>query len=114
VKLFPFYALIVAAVIGAGPTPASAQTAHRCAAAAREQAQKLLVFHAGADNRIEIDKTVTTRLSMRNPANRLQRFDVLEVWGRIYKGQYRMRFLYARIPKECVLMGQEVLEHASL
>ena len=51
---------------------------------------------------------------MRNPANRLQRFDVLEVWGRIYKGQYRMRFIYARIPNECVLMGQEVLEYAAL
>jgi hypothetical protein len=25
-----------------------------------------------------------------------------------------MRFLYARVPGECVLMGQEVLEFASL
>ena len=27
---------------------------------------------------------------------------------------YRMRFIYARVPGECVLMGQEVLEFASL
>jgi hypothetical protein len=101
-------------VTGAGSTPAWAQTAHRCAPAAREQAQKLLAFHVGGDGRIEIDQAVRTRLSIPNPANRLQRFDVLEVWGRIYKGQYRMRFLYARIPKECVLMGQEVIEYASL
>ena len=108
----------VAAVIGilasAGTSPAGAQTMHRCAPAAREQAQKLLAFHVGGDDRIEIDKAVKTLLSMRNPANRLQRFDVLEVWGRIYKGQYRLRLVYARIPKECVLMGQEVLEYADL
>jgi hypothetical protein len=97
-----------------GSTPAQAQTTHRCAPAAREQAQKLLAFHVGGDDRIEIDTRVTTRLPIRNPANRLQRFDVLEVWGRIYKGQYRMRLIYARIPKDCVLMGQEVLEYANL
>ena len=34
--------------------------------------------------------------------------------GRIYKGQCRLRLLYARIPNECVLMGQEVLEYADL
>ena len=99
---------------GAGSTPAWAQTAHRCAPAAREQAHKLLAFHVDGDDRIEIDTSVRTLLSMRNPANRLQRFDVLEVWGRIYKGQYRLRLIYARIPNECVLMGQEVIEYASL
>ena len=108
----------VAAAIGvatwAGSTPASAQTSHRCAPAAREQAHRLLAFHVGGDDRIEIDTSVRTLLPMRNPANRLQRFDVLEVWGRIYKGQYRLRLIYARIPNECVLMGQEVIEYASL
>lgn len=100
---------------GAGSSRASAQqTMHRCAPAAREQAQKLLAFHVGGDGRLEIDMSVRTLPSIRNPANRLQRFDVLEVWGRIYKGQYRLRLIYARIPKECVLMGQEVLEYADL
>ena len=94
--------------------PASAQSRHRCADAASTQARKLLTFHAGPDERIEIDKAVKTLAPIRNPANRLQRFDVLEVWGRIYKGEYRMRFIYARLPGECVLMGQEILESASL
>ena len=49
---------------------------------------------------------------IRNPSNRAQRFDVLEVWGHIYKGDYRMRFIYAQTQKECVLMGQEILEYA--
>ena len=70
-------------------------------------------MHDGGDDRIEIDKSVRTLLPMRNPANRLQRLDVLEVWGRIYKGEYRMRFLYAQT-SDCVLMGQEILEFASL
>jgi hypothetical protein len=104
----------IGVLAGAGSPPASAQTMHRCAPAAREQAQKLLAFHVGGDERIEIDMSVRTLAPIRNPANRLQRFDVLEVWGRIYKGQYRLRLLYARIPKECVLMGQEVLEYADL
>ena len=60
--------------------------------------------------------TSRSRSSRRSaiPPTRAQRFDVLEVWGHIYKGDYRMRLIYARIPEECVLMGQEVLEYASL
>lgn len=107
-------AAAIAIVTSMASAPASAQTTHRCAPAAREQAGKLLAFHVGGDERIEIDMSVRTLPSIRNPANRLQRFDVLEVWGRIYKGQYRLRLLYARIPNECVLMGQEVLEYADL
>jgi hypothetical protein len=80
-----------------------------------EQAKKLLVFHAGSDNLIDIDKESVKKLvPIHNPANTKQLFDVLEVWGTIYKGRYRMRFLYAQIPGECILMGQEILEYASL
>jgi hypothetical protein len=98
----------------AAPSPAWAQTAHRCANPAIAQAQKLLEFHFGPDARIEIVKTVKALAPIRNPANRSQRLDVLEVWGNVYKGQYRMRLIYAQVPKECVLMGQEILEYASL
>ena len=38
------------------------------------------------------------------------KFDVLEVWGHIYKGDYRMRFIYAQIKDSCTLMGEEILE----
>ena len=99
---------------GAQSSSAAAQKPHRCSAAAIEQAPKLLAFHFGPDSRAEIDKSVKVLASIRNPANTAQRFDVLEVWGHIYKGDYRMRFIYARVPGECVLMGQEVLEFASL
>jgi hypothetical protein len=106
-------ALALHAMAPAGGAPAWAQPPHRCAANAIQQAQKLLVFHFGLDDRMAFDKTARTLAPIRNPANRAQRFDVLEVWGRIYKGEYRMRFLYAQTP-DCVLMGQEILEFASL
>ncbi len=87
---------------------------HRCAGAAIEQAAKLLAFHYGPDDRIEVDRSAKELTPLRNPANRKQLFDVLQVWGHIYKGKYRMRFIYARLPGECLLIGQEILEHADL
>jgi hypothetical protein len=91
-----------------------AQAVHHCAGAAIEQASKLLTFHFGPDSRIEVATSVKALAPIRNPADKAQRLDVLEVWGHIYKGQYRMRFIYAQLPNECVLMGQEILEYASL
>jgi hypothetical protein len=38
------------------------------------------------------------------------KFDVLEVWGHIYKADYRMRFIYAPIQESCTLMGEEILD----
>ena len=93
---------------------ANAKPLHRCADHATEQAKKLLSFHLNSDSVIEIAKPVKTLAPIRNPANKKQRLDVLELWGNIDKGQYRLRFIYARIPGECVLMGQEVLEYANL
>ncbi len=91
---------------------ACAKPLHRCADQATEQAGKLLAFHFGPNSQIDISKSVTVLAPIRNPANKKQRLDVLELWGNIYKGQYRLRLLYARLPDECVLMGQEVLEFA--
>ena len=89
----------------------------RCATAAKAQAAKLLAFHFGeADDRISIDGSVKVLPPLKNPANKAQSFEVLESWGSIYKARYRMRLIYARLEgsTECVLMGQEILEHASL
>ncbi len=90
--------------------PSSAQ----CAAQAVTQAGKLLAFHSDNDDRAEVSGPAKPLPSIVNPANAKQRFDVLEVWGYIYKGQYRMRFEYYRTGGSCVLMGQEILEYASL
>ncbi|PHM18928.1 MAG: hypothetical protein CK604_15135 [Curvibacter sp. PD_MW3] len=85
-----------------------------CSVPAIVQARKLLSFHADGDDRIEIDKAVKELPSLKNPANEQQRFQVLEVWGYIYKARYRMRLIYAPMGGSCTLMGQEVLEYAKL
>jgi hypothetical protein len=109
---------LLLAIFALSPIDASAATrasTDRCAAQAIEQAKKLLDFHSGNDDRAEVDNRAEPLASIANPANPKQRFDVLEVWGYIYKGQYRMRFEYFRLSDgQCVLMGQEILEHANL
>lgn len=92
----------------------AANAPHQCAEMATEQAKKLLEFHFGSDDRIDIVPSVKVLPPIRNPADKAQRFDVLEVWGYVYKGQYRMRFLYAQRLDECLLMGQEILEFSRL
>ncbi len=86
-----------------------------CAAGAIDRAKQLLTFHFGPDDRMAIDKTVKELPSMRNPADPKQKFNVLEIWGYIYKGRYRMRFIYYNSPATgCLLMGEEILEYARL
>jgi hypothetical protein len=91
----------------------SGEPAHHCSAEAANQAKKLLDFHFGTDNRIEIDKHVAVLKPIKNPAGK-GKFDVLEIYGHIYKGTYRMRFIYAQIENQCVLIGQEILELTNL
>jgi len=110
----PLLSTLIALALPATATPTRAAPPPPCAAEAVTQARKLLAFHAGDDERIEVDVTATARPPLRNPANPAQRFEVLEVWGHIYKGRYRMRLLYYPMGSDCVLMGQEILEHASL
>lgn len=93
---------------------ASASSPQCSDADAIDQARKLLVFHFGEDERIEIDSSVEELMPIANPANEAEQFKVLEVWGFIYRGQYRMRLTYYPMDGACVLMGQEILEYASL
>ena len=87
----------------------------RCGDQARKDAIKLLKFHVNNDDRAELAAGVTQLPSVANPAKKKQKFDVIEVWGYVYKGQYRMRMIYFYFnEKECVLMGQEILEYASI
>lgn len=95
-------------------SPANAAASHPCAQDAIRRAGKLLALHTDGDQRGSISKTTTVLPPVRNPANSQQKFDVVEVSGFVYKAEYRMRFLYAQIPGQCVLVGQEILEHTSL
>ena len=93
---------------------AHASTAHPCASDARARAVKLLALQAESDQPGSIGKSVMVLKAVRNPANGKQKFDVLAVTGFVYKAEYRMRFLYAQIPGQCALLGQEILEHTGL
>lgn len=84
-----------------------------CGAKALERGKQLLTFHHGPDDRMTIDQTPKQLPPIRNPQDPKQKFDVIEVWGYIYKAQYRMRFIYYNSPNtSCLLMGEEILEYA--
>jgi len=91
-------------------TMAQAQP-HACAADAIAKADQLLRFHGEIppDQPHAVDKDV----KVLTPIKAIKgngRFDVLEVWGYIYKTDYRIRLIYAQIKGSCALMGHEILE----
>jgi 5-methylthioribose kinase len=91
---------------------AAAQAApHACAADAIAKAEQLLRLHGEAQTGQAV--AVEQEIKILPPVKALKgngRFDVLEVWGHIYKADYRMRLIYAQIKGSCALMGQEILE----
>jgi hypothetical protein len=92
-------------------TSAYAQTQHACAKDAAAKAAALLKLHFDDGDNLKI--SIGSEVKTLRPVRALRgkgSFDVLEVWGYIYKAEYRMRFIYARIKGSCVLMGQEILE----
>jgi hypothetical protein len=91
-----------------------ASAAPQCSGEAVSRAKKLLTFHFGEDDRIRVSPDVKELPPIRNPANKKQQFKVLEVWGSVYKGDYRMRLIYYVSGNDCTLMGQEILEYANL
>lgn len=114
IRMQSVFALALLAGLSASAHAATQPSSKACAADAVIQAKKLLAFHTDDDDRAEVSGPAKPLPSIVNPANPKQRFDVLEVWGYVYKGQYRMRLEYYRLGNDCVLMGQEILEHASL
>jgi hypothetical protein len=94
-------------------TPASAGAPmHPCADEAAEQALKLLRFHSDGDERAEVSRERAMYVGTVKALRGKGRFDVIEVPGGVYKADYRLRLIYARIGTQCVLMGQEVLEES--
>lgn len=79
-----------------------------------KRAKALLIFHTGAEETASVEDKVRVLAPLRNPVNRRQFFDVLEVHGHVYRANYQMRLIYAQIPGSCVLIGQEILERSSL
>jgi len=91
-------------------TPAAAW-AHPCDADAIKRGMPLLKLHFEADQleNASVDDTVKELPPIKALKGK-GKFDVLEVWGHIYKANYRMRFIYAQVSGSCLLMGQEILE----
>lgn len=85
-----------------------------CAADAAKQARKLLDWHNGYDGPVSLEPRAKPLAPLANPANKAQKFSVLEVVGHIQKANYRMRLIYAANGGQCLLMGQEILELSSL
>lgn len=111
-KTFPARMLMLPALVGAS-TMAHAETI-ACADQARSKAAELLRFHYGEPVPVHVDEEVRARPRMRNPGNREQKLDVVEVTGKIYRASYRMRFIFFVNDGQCALLGQEILEHADL
>lgn len=112
-KLSSTVAAAAALILAAGSA-----AAHPCDDDAKRRAAVLLSLHFAddvvADMQTE-NQGIGDEVTELAPVKSLKgkgKFDVLEVWGYIYKGEYRMRFIYAQIPDSCVLMGQEILESA--
>ena len=102
------FLLLAAAVAGTAPVA----PIHPCAADARTRALKLLRFHNDGDNRATIDPASLRKIGTVASLVGKRRFDVLEIWGSVYKGEYRMRLIYANPAGMCVLMGEEIFEHS--
>ncbi|MBB4016023.1 hypothetical protein GGR16_001029 [Chelatococcus caeni] len=100
-------AALTALLIAASPAVAEEPA---CAAAAAGQALKLLKFHTNGDDRAAVFADRVKSLGTIKALRGKGRLDVIEVPGAVYKADYRMRLIYAQIPGECVLMGQEILE----
>jgi hypothetical protein len=103
---------LLAAVLLLATTGANAQS-HPCASDATRKAAALLKLHFDDGDNLKI--SIGSEVKQLPPVRALRgkgRFDVLEVWGYIYKAEYRMRFLYAQTKGSCLLMGQEILEAA--
>ena len=91
---------------------AHAQAPHPCATDAIARAKPLLTLHFGEGKPVEnlsVEDTAKPMPPLKSPGGKTM-LDVLEVWGHVYKGSYRMRFLYLRVKETCALIGQEVIE----
>jgi hypothetical protein len=98
-----------------GSDNALAAGPHACAADAMKRAPALLKYHLpDAGHPFGFSPKAEQVPPINNPVVPTQQFDVLQVWGFVYKAKYRLRFIYAQLPGSCVLMGQEVLEYARL
>jgi hypothetical protein len=101
------------AALSVSSVSAPALASEHCIADAKARGARLLTFHFNDRKEGEVLLQIDDKVERLAPAAALKgdgQFDVLEVFGYIYKATYRMHFLYAQIQDSCVLMGQEIIE----
>ena len=114
--------LIIILCLGASSAFAE-KAKHVCASQVRKHAVKLFALHYELDEATaerSIDDEVIERSPVKAPDGK-RKYAVLETTAFIGKmGLYRMRFLFAVLGnsgkprKDCILMGQEILDLSSL
>jgi len=89
-----------------------------CAAEAARDAESLLKFHAtegGKDPEMASDVApvdigdVVDAGGLKPLKGHSSRYKVLEVIGHVYRTDYRIHVIYAEMPDQCMLVGQEIL-----
>lgn len=110
--IFRRRAVALALPLALAASGAQAAPSPPCAPDAGKQALKLLRFHMDNDDRATIDPRSIRQIGTVAALVGGRRFDVVEVEGSVYKGEYRIRLIYARPAGSCVLMGQEIFERS--
>ncbi|MGE3261023.1 MAG: hypothetical protein AB7K68_04510 [Bacteriovoracia bacterium] len=102
---------LIAPLSGMAKTRNVASSPHHCAEDAKVVAMEALKLHTQADERATLDDKVTTMTPIRALKGK-GKLDVLEVWGSVYRADYRIRVLYAQIKDSCASLGFEIIEAA--
>lgn len=106
--------VLTAALLATLTGIAHGETPHHCAADAIAKATPLLTLHFDVEPGGKVENmSIDDKVKILPPIRALKgkgKLDVLEVWGHIYKGDYRMRFIYMQTKETCALMGQEIIE----
>jgi hypothetical protein len=90
----------------------TAQAEHSCTADAKLKAEALLKLHMAGTWKVDATN-IGAKVVELAPVAALKgnaKLDVLELQGKVYKANYRLRMIYAGAPKACALIGQEVIE----
>ena len=84
-----------------------------CFSDAKSKAKTLLDFYRSSDPRAAVGEP-KERPSIKSPDGK-RKYRVIEVPGFIYKGEYRIRLIYATLSDDpCLLMGEEILDLSRL
>jgi hypothetical protein len=88
---------------------------HKCEGIVKNKGIELLKNFIEIDDvsQISLDDKIKALPRIKSPNNKMK-YDVLETTGYGYKGEYRLRFIFAKVNNGCILMGEEILDLSEL